>query len=243
MEKDNRVILGFSGGTDSLVAALMLREQGYEVIGVTLNFCDQEEGAHILDAILLARKVGIVHFVMDVQDEFEQRVIKPFVSYYMNGQTPSPCSFCNNQIKWEMLKRKADQLGVEKIATGHYVRIKQDNGKYFIYRGVDPVKDQSYFLWSVPQSILKRAITPLGEYTKDKIREIARENGYEDISNRKESMGVCFLGGKDYVSFLERYHPDLAENPGQGYIYDKNGGKLEKHKGVPLLHRGPKKVD
>jgi len=241
MQKDNRVVLGFSGGTDSLVAALMLREQGYEVIGVTLNLCEQGDGDPILDAILLAKKVGIIHFVVDAHDEFEQRVIKPFVNDYMNGLTPSPCSFCNNHIKWEMLKRKADQLGVEKIATGHYVNIEQSDGKYFIHRGVDKVKDQSYFLWSVPQSILKRAITPLGEYTKDKIREIAKENGYEDIATKKESMGVCFLEGKDYISFLKKYHPDLDTKPGEGYIYDKNGGKLGKHKGVPFYTVGQKR--
>lgn len=241
MEEDKRIVLGFSGGTDSLVAAIMLQEQGYEVYGVTLNLYEEEDEDKMLEVILLAKKMGIIHFVMDAHPEFEQRVIHPFVSSYMGGQTPSPCSYCNNHIKWELLKRKADQLGIDKIATGHYVNIKEVNGKYFVHRGVDPVKDQSYFLWSMQQSVLKRAVTPLGQFTKDKIREIAKEHGYEDVATKKESMGICFLNGKDYLSCLRKYHPDLDEKPGEGDIFDIYGRKLGKHKGIPFYTVGQKR--
>ncbi len=241
MKEDKRIILGFSGGVDSLVATLILQEQGYKVYGVTLNLYEEEDEDKMLEVALLAHKVGIIHFVVDAQDEFEERVIHPFVDSYMSGQTPSPCSYCNNHIKWALLKRKANQLGIEKIATGHYVNIKEVNGKYFVHRGVDTVKDQSYFLWAMQQSVLKRAITPLGQFTKDKIRKIAKENGYEDIATKKESMGICFLDGKDYLSCIRKYHPNLEQKPGEGDIFDIYGRKLGKHRGIPFFTVGQKR--
>lgn len=235
-----RAVLGFSGGKDSLATAIILKRAGYDLLAVTLDVCSGNDDV-IEQAIKSAAMLGIEHRVVNVREEFERKVIIPFVDNYMQGYTPAPCSVCNNHIKWEVLRRVADREGIEKLATGHYIRIEEYQGRHYIYRGKDKIKDQSYFLWELPQEILSRAITPLGDYTKDFIRHFLKKEGYSDSAKGKESMGVCFLGNQDYTTFLKTYHPDIEINPGEGCVYDDNGNILGKHRGVPFYTVGQKK--
>ena len=160
---DEKVLLGFSGGTDSFTSALLLKQMGYEVIAVTLNLWNFNDDSFIREAIQLAKEIDVEHYIINAHDEFIIKVVKPFISDYLNAKTPSPCSICNNHIKFSLLKQKADELGIQKIVTGHYINIQEDGGKYYVHRGIDEAKDQSYFLWELSQEVLSRAITPLGK--------------------------------------------------------------------------------
>jgi tRNA-specific 2-thiouridylase len=236
-----RIVLGFSGGTDSFTSALLLKEQGYEVIAVTLHLWDFQDSSFIDEAISLAKEIGLDHYVLEAKDLFVSKVVNPFLADYLNAKTPSPCSVCNNHIKFELLKQKADDLGIDKIASGHYINIEHIEDKYYIRRGVDENKDQSYFLWELSQEVLSRVITPLGEYTKKEVREIASKAGFGRVAHKKESMGVCFLEQQSYISFLRQFHPQIDKEPGEGLVFDDNGQIIGKHKGLPFYTVGQKK--
>lgn len=238
---DEKILLGFSGGTDSFTSALLLKQMGYRVIAVTLNLWDFKDDSFIHEAIQLAKEIGVEHYVVNAHDEFKLKVATPFISDYLNAKTPSPCSICNNHIKFNLLKQKADELGIQKIATGHYINIREESGKYYVHRGIDEAKDQSYFLWELSQEILSRAITPLGKYTKKQIREIASKAGYGRVAYKKESMGVCFLENKSYIEFLEKYHPNFHKEFHQGKVYNEEGIEIGIHKGLPYYTIGQKK--
>jgi tRNA-specific 2-thiouridylase len=249
MNTKARLVLGMSGGTDSSVAAMMLKEQGYQVIGVSLWFFGPNSSFDptdplpdfIVDAQNLAHQLGIEHHVIDARREFRETIIQFFLDEYMTGRTPSPCIQCNPQLKWKLLLEKANELNCEFIATGHYIQIIKESDHFYIHKGKDPAKDQSYFLWNLGQDILSRTITPLGKYTKTEVRELARNYNYAEVAKKKESMGICFMDRMDYRDFLQEMIPDLDQKIGRGKITDTKGNHLGWHDGYPYYTIGQKR--
>ena len=192
-----------SGGTDSSVAALLLQDAGYEVTGVTFRFYEKEGDTEYLDdARTLCERLKIKHISYDVRNMFRETIIDYFIREYMAGHTPVPCTLCNNNLKWPLLQQLADELGIYHFATGHYVRKRFIDGFYHITAGADPDKDQSFFLWGLPQDILQRMLLPMGELTKIRVREIAEERGFLKAAHKRDSLGVCFCP-MDYRTFLK----------------------------------------
>lgn len=253
MNSKGRVLVAMSGGIDSSVAAIMLHEQGYEVVGITMKTWDyassgangKETGCCSLDSINDARSIavqyGFPHYILDIRGEFGEAVINNFVDEYMAGRTPNPCVMCNTHIKWEALLRRADMLKCEFIATGHYAKVREANGRYVISRGLDPSKDQSYVLWGVSQECLSRTMFPIGGFEKSRIREMAREMGLHDLANKSESYEICFIPDNDYRAFLKTRISDLEERLEGGNFIDKNGKILGHHKGYPFYTIGQRK--
>lgn len=244
-----RVLVAMSGGIDSSAACLMLQEQGYEVLGVTMRTWDspskfsspgQEYPDYIMDAKALADKLGIEHHVSDEREEFKNTIVKYFVDEYMQGRTPNPCALCNPLFKFRMLKEWADKLDCYYMATGHYSRLEERSGYTYIIAGDDVKKDQSYFLWRLGQDVLKRCVFPLGNYTKDKVREYLKEKGFEAKSKEGESMEVCFVEG-DYRDFLREQLPEIDSIVGKGMFVNSEGVKLGEHKGFPYYTIGQRK--
>ena len=249
MPKEKRVLVGMSGGIDSSATCIMLQEQGYEVVGVTMRTWDvasqfatssQEEPNFILEARALAQKLGIEHHVADVREEFKQVIVKYFIDEYLQGRTPNPCVMCNPLFKERLLCEWADKTGCAWISTGHYCRLEERNGNRYIVAGDDITKDQSYFLWRLPQEILRRFLFPLGNYTKQEVREYLKLKGFEAKAKDGESMEVCFIEG-DYRDFLRQQIPDLDTRIGPGYFVDNKGVKIGQHKGFPYYTIGQRK--
>ena len=247
--KEKRVLVGMSGGIDSSATCIMLQEQGYEVVGVTMRTWDvasqfktpeQEEPNFILEARALAERLGIEHHVADVREEFKQVIVKYFIDEYMQGRTPNPCVMCNPLFKERLLCEWADQTGCAWISTGHYCRLEERNGHQYIVAGDDMTKDQSYFLWRLPQEILRRFLFPLGNYTKQEVREYLKEKGFEAKAKGGESMEVCFIEG-DYRDFLRQQIPDIDTKIGPGFFVDNKGVKIGQHKGFPYYTIGQRK--
>lgn len=233
----NKVVLGMSGGTDSSMSAILLQEQGYEVIGVTFVFHDGGE-QHLEDARQLAEKLNIKHIVYDARDLFRKKILRYFITEYMKGETPVPCVLCNNYLKWPLLAQIADEQKAYYIATGHYVRTKKEDDRIHIVTGIDPEKDQSFFLWGLPPQILNRMLLPLGGITKTQVREMAAERGFKQVSVKKDSLGVCFCPG-DYRDFLRQQPESRSIVP--GYYVDVNGKILGKHEGFPFYTVGQRR--
>ncbi len=243
-----RVLLGMSGGTDSSVAAILLKEQGYEVVGTTLrlwsetdNFNNSELPQYILDAKCLAEKLNIEHHIVDAKSEFYTKVIEYFKNEYLTGRTPNPCAKCNVVLKWKLLLEQADRLECDYISTGHYTQIEFFNGNYYIKKGNDPDKEQSFFLWGLNQEILSRIIFPLGKYNKAEVKNIAAKHGFEYIANKKESTGVCFLNGGDYQPFLQNLINEANIFIPQGNYIDTDGNVIGKHNGYPFYTVGQRR--
>ena len=230
-ERDKRVLVGMSGGIDSTATCLMLQEQGYEIVGVTMRVWGDEPQ----DARELAARMGIEHYVADERIPFKETIVKNFIDEYKQGRTPNPCVMCNPLFKFRVLAEWADKLDCAYIATGHYSRLEERNGHIYIVAGDDDKKDQSYFLWRLGQDILKRCIFPLGDYTKIKVREYLAEKGYEAKSKEGESMEVCFIQG-DYRDFLREQCPELDTEIGPGWFVNSEGVKLGQHKGAPYYN-------
>lgn len=246
---EKRVLVGMSGGIDSSAACLMLQEQGYEVIGVTMRTWDvpshfltpgQEEPDDVLEARALAQRLGIEHHVADVREEFRQVIVRYFIDEYMHGRTPNPCVQCNPLFKERILCEWADRTGCSRIATGHYCRLEDRNGFRYILTGDDPTKDQSYFLWKLPQSILKRMLFPLGGMTKTEVRAYLASRGFKAKARGGESMEICFID-KDYREFLKEHCPDIDTRIGPGWFVDSKGLKLGQHKGFAYYTIGQRK--
>jgi tRNA-specific 2-thiouridylase len=243
-----RVLLGMSGGVDSSVAGYLLREQGYDVVGVTMKVWPQDCISRaedkccgpqaIADARGVAHSLGIPHYVVDEADQFERVVIDYFSSEYQAGRTPNPCVMCNEKLKFGSLWEKARALDCEYIATGHYAIIEHQEERAILRKGTDPRKDQSYFLFSLRQSQLQRALTPLGKMSKPEIREIARSLGLK-VAEKVDSQEICFVPGNDYKAFL-RSHLGEGEFH-RGGIYDLEGNFLAEHDGIELFTIGQRK--
>ncbi len=243
-----RVLLGMSGGVDSSVAGYLLREQGYEVIGVTMKVWPQDCISRaedkccgpqaIADARGVAHSLGIPHYVVDEADQFERLVIDYFSSEYQAGRTPNPCVMCNEKLKFGNLWSKAAALGCDYIATGHYAIIEHEADRAILRKGIDPLKDQSYFLFSLRQPQLRRALAPLGRMTKPQIREIAHALGLK-VADKIDSQEICFVPGNDYKAFL-RSHLDENEFH-RGEIYDVDGNFIAEHDGIELFTIGQRK--
>jgi tRNA-specific 2-thiouridylase len=253
MSKKGRVLVAMSGGIDSSVAAVMLHEEGYEVIGMTMKTWDyassggskKETGCCSLDSINDARDIavnlGFPHYILDIREEFGDYVINHFTDEYLAGRTPNPCVLCNTHIKWDALLRRADKLGCDFIATGHYANIRQENERYVISKGLDENKDQSYALWGISQQSLSRTIFPLGHLRKTEIREFAKERGFIDLVNKSESYEICFVPDNDYRGFLKRRVPDLQEKVNGGEFVLEDGTVVGKHEGYPFYTIGQRK--
>jgi tRNA-specific 2-thiouridylase len=243
-----RVLLGMSGGVDSSVAGYLLRQQGYDVIGVTMKVWPQDCISRaedkccgpqaVADARAVAHSLGIPHYVVDEADQFERTVIDYFASEYQAGRTPNPCVMCNEKLKFGNLWGKAQALGCDYIATGHYAIIEQESDRAVLRKGVDPRKDQSYFLFSLRQPQLRRALTPLGALLKPEIRRIARSLGLK-VAEKADSQEICFVPGNDYKAFLRSH---LGEHEfHRGEIYDVEGNFVGEHEGIELFTIGQRK--
>ncbi len=241
-----RVLLGMSGGIDSSVSAMILKEQGYEVVGLTLRLWDKHhkedvEPDYIQKAQLLAKQLNMEHHISDVRNEFRQKVIGYFVSDYQKGRTPNACVYCNPEIKWGTLQSYASVLKCDFIATGHYVQKIKIDDMWYLKKGIDPAKDQSYFLWNLRQEALEKTIFPLGGFTKQHIREYAIRQGFKVLDKQKESMGVCFLQNKDYRDFLKNAFEAKDIIIPKGMILNENGENIGSHDGIPFYTIGQKR--
>jgi tRNA-specific 2-thiouridylase len=254
MSKQGKVLVAMSGGIDSTVTALMLHEQGYEVVGITMKTWDytasggskKETGCCNLDSFNDARMAavqhGFPHYILDIRDEFGSFVVDNFVDEYLAGRTPNPCVLCNTHIKWRALLKRADALGCDFIATGHYGKVYQhENGRFVVSKGVDETKDQSYVLWGLQQDLLSRTLLPLGGYRKTEIRQMAMDFGYPELAKKSESYEICFVPDNDYRGFLKRKVDGLEERVSGGLFVDKDGNVLGKHKGYPFYTIGQRK--
>lgn len=234
---NKKVVIGLSGGVDSSVAALLLKERGFDVYGLHFFFMDQKYSDKIEQ---LSDQLNIPIFVLDITDDFE--IVKEhFVNEYLKGRTPSPCTYCNRVIKWSKLLDFANQYGCEYISSGHYIRKIEKNGFYYLQKGLDPVKDQSYFLWELSSETIKRMINPLGEYNKTEVRELAKRYGLNNLAKKKESMSVCFLQNMDYRTFIQHNYSDKIENIKHGDVKDDSGKVIGTHQGYIYYTIGQKR--
>ena len=243
-----------SGGIDSTIASLLLHEEGYEVIGITMKTWDyessggskKETGCCSLDSINDARQLavdcGFPHMILDIREEFGDFIIDNFVDEYIAGRTPNPCVLCNTHIKWAALLKRADMLGCEFIATGHYAQVREENGRYVVSKGIDESKDQSYVLWGVTQECLKRTIFPMGKYHKKDIKQMALDRGYVELANKSESYEICFIPDNDYRGFLKRRVEGLEEKVKGGDFITKKGEVVGTHDGYPFYTIGQRKI-
>lgn len=236
MAGKKRILIGMSGGIDSTVAAILLLEQGYELVGATFRTFDpchqiDTKGCGSEDSVIaaqeLAHSLGIEHHILDFRTTFRNHVIANFVDEYAHGRTPNPCVMCNSHIKWGRLMEAAEEYGCEMIATGHYAQIVEHRGHYYLKNAVDTRKDQTYFLWMLTEENLRKTIFPLGGLTKDEVRQIAVNHGYTQLAKKAESQEICFIPDNDYRSFLAQEGVQIE--PGN-YI-DASGRILGKHQG------------
>ena len=226
--KNRGVVLGFSGGIDSATAVGLLQRDGYDVTALTLDTLGDLR--MLAAARARAQEMGISLVVKDVQQEFKDSIINYFADSYLAGQTPAPCTVCNPAIKWKHLLVEADRLGVEAIATGHYFNIEKYNGRYYVARAKDLKKDQSYYLWGLSQDVLARALTPMGNEIKEEVKQ--------RFTDKKESMGLCFLGGRTYREFMECNYPAALR---AGDIVDLDGNVVGRHDGIAFYTIGQKR--
>ena len=243
-----KALIAMSGGVDSGVAAYFMKKEGFECVGATMKLYDNDDAFigreqtcctadDIIDAKNVASKLGIPHYVFNFKGEFEEKVIKNFVETYENGGTPNPCIVCNRYLKFEKLMQRMYELGLDYVVTGHYARIVEKDGRYYLKKGKDLSKDQSYVLYNLTQKQLSHTLFPLGEYSKDEIREIAEREGFLN-ANKKDSQDICFIPDGDYYSFIKKYRGRDYE---EGNFIDKDGNVLGKHSGIIKYTIGQRK--
>lgn len=250
---NKKVLLAMSGGIDSTVAAVLLQEQGYTLEGVTFRPYDsiargcweKETGCCSVDTIMEAknnaRSFGIPHHVLDIRESFKKTVIANFIQEYMAGRTPNPCVLCNSFVKWGKLLELANELGCRYIATGHYANVQQAGERFFLSKGKDLTKDQTYFLWTLTQDNLQRTLFPLGHLHKQEVRDIASQHGMERLVKKRESQEVCFIQDNDYRRFLREHVPDMKSKVPPGNFVDVHGKILGQHEGYPFYTIGQRK--
>lgn len=234
-----RVLLGMSGGTDSSVAAMLLLEKGYEVTGITFLFSEltKKNDLIIRETQEICQNLAIEHRIADVRKPFEKLVVQYFISEYIDGKTPFPCAVCNPHIKFKFLELLAKEYNCTYISTGHYARTGQFNGKQFIFTGTDPDKDQSFFLWGLHSALIGQLIFPLGFLQKTEVRNYAAKRGFSQISEKKDSLGICFIEGNDYRKFLV----SKGINTGKGNFVNETGEILGSHNGIVNYTIGQRK--
>ncbi len=231
-----KIVVGMSGGVDSSVAAFLLREQGYEVLGVNMEVTPESQAAE--DAARAAAQLGIPLYTADFREVFRERVVSYFVQAYQNGETPNPCVLCNPQVKWAALLQKAGELGASLVATGHYARVvRLPSGRFSLRQAASRQKDQTYALCGLTQEQLSRTVMPLGEYTKEEVRGIAGRIGL-DAADKPDSQEICFIPDGDYASYIERYTGEAAK---PGAYVDAAGRKLGEHRGIIRYTVGQRK--
>ena len=234
----DKVLVAMSGGVDSSVTLLKIIEMGYEAIGITMKLWEyknfggnnlQENNCCAVSSInkakLVCERMGVPHYTIDFTDSFKENVVDNFVDEYLNGRTPNPCVRCNSFIKWDTFIEQAEILGAKYIATGHYAQIEEKNGNHFIKQGIDKKKDQSYVLWGIPKNTLSRTILPLGDLTKEEVRQIARDNKLE-TAEEPESMEICFIADNNYKRFINEYAPDKVSTIKNGKTLNEEGEKI-----------------
>jgi tRNA-uridine 2-sulfurtransferase len=251
--KMERVAIAMSGGVDSSVAAAILKEAGFDLVGFSMQLWDQKRNApegdifksarccaieDLYDAREVAARLKIPYYIVDFQKEFEQTVVKPFIENYRTGLTPSPCVLCNSHMKFDLLARMAEEIKAPRMATGHYARVSHDpeSGRYHLWQACDQNKDQSYFLFELNQAQLSKALFPLGELEKEQVRQIARR--YElTVAEKAESQEICFVPDGDYAAFVERHHDavtgaSVSQPFPEGRIIDRQGRSMGTHSGI-----------
>lgn len=246
---NKRVILGMSGGVDSCVACHLLLEEGYEVIGVTMNLVpkghlyDEEKGccslSSVMDAKIVAEAMGVRHYTMSFREEFDRKVIEDFVREYSLGYTPNPCVACNKYIKFNSFVEKIKPLKADFISTGHYAKVEFDKNynRYLLKRAKDSKKDQTYFLYNTSQEVLSKTLFPLADLEKEEVRQIAKDENILTYS-KKDSEEICFVQNRDHGLFIKQRNPELIK---EGYFIDENGNKLGKHNGIVYYTIGQRK--
>ncbi|OLC78437.1 MAG: tRNA 2-thiouridine(34) synthase MnmA [Acidobacteria bacterium 13_1_40CM_4_65_8] len=244
-----RIVVAMSGGVDSSVAAALLAEQGHDVIGLSMQLYDQTEGQtsfgsccsidDLHDARRVAAAINIPHYILNFERQFDEQVVSNFVREYTSGRTPLPCAHCNSDLKFATLVERAQGFGADAVATGHYARVERDavTGRYRLQRGVDPAKDQSYFLFSLTQHQLARAVFPVGDRPKDAVREYARLRQLP-VANKPDSQEICFIPDDDYAGFVTTH---AADAPRDGVIVDEHGRVLGSHAGIHRFTVGQRK--
>lgn len=252
---EKTVVVAMSGGVDSSLSAYLLKEKGYNVIGITLKLWDYKEvGGDLFkdgrccsveqmnDARHICGQISSPHYVFDLKEEFKKKVIENFVNEYENGRTPNPCIVCNTEIKWKILWEKARKLGADFIATGHYARVEYDKKRkrFLLLKGKDPTRDQSYALWGLSQENLAVTFLPLGELTKKRTRELAYKYNLKTAS-KKESQEICFIPDDDYPRFIREWEKGQGTGVKKGPIYNLKDERIGTHKGIPFYTIGQRR--
>ncbi len=243
-----KAIIAMSGGVDSSVAAFLMKEKGFDCIGATMKLYDNDDIMisrektccsldDIEDARSVANRLSMPYYVFNFKDEFKEKVIDKFIATYENGGTPNPCIDCNRYLKFKRLFQKMQELEYDYVVTGHYARVEEENGWYYLKKGVDATKDQSYVLYSLTQNQLAHIQFPLGNYSKTEIREIAENNNFLN-ARKKDSQDICFVPDGDYAKFIEGY---LGKTYPKGNFVDVNGNVLGEHQGIIRYTNGQRK--